>query len=504
MTMPIPTLSATGIQKLDELSNNAAKAGTLPPFVFGVTSASQELYFTAQGQLDYHDASSPPITPDSIFWICSQTKLIASVRTFHLPRSKSIFRSAGRPLTNRITTHTHLLQIAALQVIERGALSLTTPISLHIPAFAHAVVLQYPFKVASPAHAPLKPDSAVQVQHLLNHSSGLFYSLTIPDPPYAMQAGYTSAHDEKDPLGGFLKTITGNFPGIPLKFEPGSNWTYGWNSDILGFLVEAITGLKFDKYCQDNIFKPLNLRASFHLTPPLSADLVRLTFREPDGKIVPWADQTAILEHNPDKVFAHLGGVGLYTSLRDYLTLLRHILQVKEEKEGLPITDSRTAIITKRTAESLFEPTLTPAGSRSLDRFNMVKSGLQFSTGLALTGEDAPGGRRKGSGWCAYPITTSLNPPLHFNALPHVYSTRNPFEFMNADCRLWFVGGGWAGTSYFLDPTTGIAVVFGTQLVPPGEPEVTKLQEDLERAVYANLDFGLESKGEEEVPVAKL
>ncbi|KAF6748052.1 beta-lactamase [Ephemerocybe angulata] len=429
MSTPTPTLSAAGIQKLDELSNNAAKAGTLPPFVFGVTSASQELYFTAQGHLDYHDASSPAVTPDSIFWICSQTKLIAS--------------------------------IAAHQLIERGVLSLTTPISLHIPAFAHAVVLQYPFKVASPAHAPLKPESAVQVQHLLNHSSGLFYSLTIPDPPYAMQAGYTSAQDEKDPLGGFLKTITGNFPGIPLKFEPGSNWTYGWNSDILGFLVEAVTGLKFDKYCQDNIFKPLNLRASFHLTPPLSADLVRLTFREADGKIVPWADQTAILEHKPDKVFAHLGGVGLYTSMRDYLTLLRHILQVKE---GLPITDSRTAIIKQHTAESLFKPTLTPAGSRSLDRFNMVKSGLQFSTGLALTGEDAPGMRRKGSGWWA----------------------------------------GWAGTSYFLDPTTGIAVVFGTQLVPPGEPEVTKLQEDLERAVYANLDFGLGNKGEEEVPVAKL
>jgi hypothetical protein len=52
---------------------------------------------------------------------------------------------------------------------------------------------------------------------------------------------------------------------------------------------------------QENIFKPLGIRASFYLTPSLKDDLVRLTYRNPDGAIVPWADQVPILEHDPEK-----------------------------------------------------------------------------------------------------------------------------------------------------------------------------------------------------------
>ncbi|KAJ3527935.1 hypothetical protein NMY22_g9599 [Coprinellus aureogranulatus] len=278
-----------------------------------------------------------------------------------------------------------------------------------------------------------------------------------------MGRGYTGEHDREDRVGGFVRHIQGDFPGIPLKFEPGSSWTYGWSSDMLGFLVEAVTGLSFEQYCQENIFKPLGIRASFYLTPSLRADLVRLTFRDPDGKIVPWAGQTPIIEQDPEKVFAHLGGVGLYTSMRDYLTLLRHILRVKGalilllttcglvyyRPDDLPVQG--TPLLSQNAAESLFEPTLTPRGSSFLDRYIMVYKGLQFSTGLALMGEDVPGMRRKGSGW-------------------------------------W---GGWAGTQFFLDPTSGVAVVFGSQLVPPGDEKVVKLQRDLERTLYANLEYGV-------------
>ncbi|TEB26819.1 beta-lactamase [Coprinellus micaceus] len=412
MPSPLASLSAAGVKRLNEVIANAASAGDLPTFVFGATNLNQELYFNGHGPIDYHDAASPPAGPDSIYWICSMTKFIASVAT--------------------------------LQLIDRALLTLDTPVSKFLPQFSDSVILQYPFKVDKPAFKPLPVDKPVTVLNLLNHSSGLYYELKVPEPWYAMPIGYTGSHDKSNPLEGFFNKIRGDFPGIPLKFEPGTSWTYGYSCDILGFLVQAVTGLTFEQYCQENIFKPLGIRASFYLTPSLKDDLVRLTYRNPDGAIVPWADQVPILEHDPEKVFAHLGGVGLYTSMRNYLTLLRHILR---NKDDFPVRGAR--VLSRASAESLFHPTLTPRGSAFLDRFNMTHEGLQYSTGLALMGEDLPGMRKKGSGW-------------------------------------W---GGWAGTTFFLDPSSGIAVVFGSQMVPPGDEKVIKLQQDLERALYASLEY---------------
>jgi CubicO group peptidase (beta-lactamase class C family) len=84
-------------------------------------------------------------------------------------------------------------------------------------------------------------------------------------------------------------------------------------------------------------------------------------------------------------------------------------------------------------------------------------------------GEDLPGMRKKGSGWCAYYI-------LKYLILCELTGRLR-------------VGGGWAGTTFFLDPTSGIAVVFGSQMVPPGDEKVIKLQQDLERALYASLEY---------------
>lgn len=406
---PTPILTPAGIKRLNQISDEAAKNPNLPPFVFGVTNADRELYFTAQGRLDYHDPTSPPLTPSSIFWICSMTKFIAS--------------------------------IATLQLIDKNLLTLSTPISQFLPQFTHPVVLNPPLKAPSPTFKPAA--QPITVAHLLNHSSGLYYSLHVPKPVYALQEGYTRRLKRGEGVQEFVKIIQGDFLSVPLKFEPGSNWTYGYSSDILGFLVEAVSGLSFEEYCQQNIFKPLSLTASFLLTPLLKDNLVRLIFRNPDESIVPWADQTRITEQDYEKVHAYLGGIGIYTSLQDYLTLLRHILLIKDGRRH------DTPLLSHRAVESLFLPTLTPQGAASLDRFDMTQKNLQYSTGLALTGDETPGMRRKGSGF-------------------------------------W---GGWAGTSFFLDPETGIAVVFGTQLVPPGDRHVAKLNRELERALYAHLEL---------------
>jgi len=96
---------------------------------------------------------------------------------------------------------------------------------------------------------------------------------------------------------------------------------------------------------QEHIFEPLGIRASFYIRPDLQRRIVNLAFREEDRKLSPWDDQVEIIERDEKKrrnslnsyhrvlnsslsVRVLLGGVGVYTSMRDYLTILRHVLQL--------------------------------------------------------------------------------------------------------------------------------------------------------------------------------
>jgi len=108
----------------------------------------------------------------------------------------------------------------------------------------------------------------------------------------------------------------------------------------------------------------------------------------------------------------------------------------------------------------LFKPSLTEKAAASIAYF----PDSQWSVGLCLAKNDWPGRRKKGSGYC--------------RLLP----------YHDSDISLTHAKGwGWAGTYYFLDPTTGIAVVFGTQVVPPIDTETVKLWEEVEKVIYAGL-----------------
>lgn len=103
----------------------------------------------------------------------------------------------------------------------------------------------------------------------------------------------------------------------------------------------------YTTHSQENIFKPLGMGSTFYRTPEVEAKILKLSFRR-DGKLEPWSGQSEIIEQDPSKgqellncqqpdsltkkillVSLFLGGVGLYSSLRDYLTFLRHILQLR-------------------------------------------------------------------------------------------------------------------------------------------------------------------------------
>ncbi|PPQ75927.1 hypothetical protein CVT26_006379 [Gymnopilus dilepis] len=402
------TLSSQGKQDLDNYINELLAAKRLPGFILGVSNTEEEIYFHGGGLRIVNDDASGQVNPDSVFWVCSETKLVT--------------------------------YIAALKLIEQGKLSKDTLVADYLPQLSNPVILddvQNP-KNFKPATTP------IAVKHLLNHSSGLFYPLP---PDGSLNDGYTNKemHAAEDPYAAWFKTIQGDLPGVPLKFEPGTDFAYGLSADVLGFVIEKVTGQSLEQVFQENIFKPLGMTSSsFYLTPNLRERLVNLTWREKDGTLVPFAGQVRIIEQDPAKVKLHLGGVGLYSTERDWLKLLRHILQIKTGKAV------SNPILKKETVEEIWVPSLPETGEKTMSAFTDLPNwgpNTQFGTAMGLITKDWPNRRKKGTGF-------------------------------------W---SGWAGLEFFVDPGSGIALAFGIQILPWGDQELWKAWPKLESLVYSAL-----------------
>ncbi|KJA17769.1 hypothetical protein HYPSUDRAFT_191742 [Hypholoma sublateritium FD-334 SS-4] len=404
-------LTQSGKTALDNIADNLTAEKTLPGFVIGATNAEEEIYFNSGGYKTLNDPTSGKIDQDAVLWICSMTKFV---------------------------TH-----IAALQLLEQGKLELDTPVSQYFPQLSNPIVLDDVMS-QNPTFKPA--NNIIRVKHLLNFTSGLFYQFTM-DFGISLPPPYSREHDMNDPHSQFFSILQGELPGIPLQFEPGTNFAYGYSSDVLGFIVEKISGKTLEEYMKENIFKPLDINASFFLTPELKDRLFPLYFREQDGELHLWDNQPMpdTLEHDPTKVSRLLGGVGLYTSLRDYLKLLRHILQIYGDKATNPI-------LKQDTVKAMFVGTLDEVASKGLTTIlGLPPKSLSWSNALATCEADYPGGRKKGSAF-------------------------------------W---SGWAGTHFFIDPATGIAVVYGSQIASlqggPFDTSLLKGRDAFEETLYANL-----------------
>ncbi|CAA7269891.1 unnamed protein product [Cyclocybe aegerita] len=142
----------------------------------------------------------------------------------------------------------------------------------------------------------------MKIAHLLNFSSGLYYPIkedivfVIPEP-YA-----TTYNQNEDVHERFFNVLKGPYPAIPLQFEPGTDFTYGWSSDILDFIVEKLSGKTLEVYCQENMSGPLGLTTSFYLTPEIKEKLIPLTYgNQQTGSFEPWAEQMKLIQMDPGK-----------------------------------------------------------------------------------------------------------------------------------------------------------------------------------------------------------
>ena len=250
------------------------------------------------GKIVYHKAfgysdleNRKPMRKDDIFRIASMTKPIVSV--------------------------------AAMMLVEEGLMSLDDPVSKYIPEFKETGVLEK-YNAADTTYVIGKPRSQVTVRHLLNQTSGIGYAQIGSPEANAIYAKNRINGGIGTPYSTLKETIP-RLARLPLFHQPGEKYLYGLNTDVLGYLIEVVSGKNLDRFLAERIFVPLGMKDTHFYLPAGKKDrLVQLYKQGPDGKVVLQEPVTGLNgEFQRDFPLAangtyYSGGAGLSSTALDY------------------------------------------------------------------------------------------------------------------------------------------------------------------------------------------
>lgn len=219
--------------------------------------------------------------------------------------SDSIFRIYS--MTKPITT------LAVMMLYEEGKLQLTDPVARHLPAFENV-------RVAGPGGALVAPARPMTVQMLMTHSSGLTYGVfgdTLVDRQYRDTEVMTSPD---------LDTFIERLGQIPLQYQPGTRFHYGVSTDVLGALVEAVSGQTLGEFFSTRIFQPLQMNDTFFQVPA-----EKLPRFGTNHTFNPRSGQLEVSDRPADSNFVNRqtfesGGGGLLSTAEDYMRFSQMVL----------------------------------------------------------------------------------------------------------------------------------------------------------------------------------
>ena len=383
------------LSRVDAALRSAVDAGEVPGVVAMAATDRGLLYEGAFGHRVRGGVEA--MTPDTVFRIASMTKAITS--------------------------------IAAMQLVEQGKLALEAPVPDIDPTIGAPRVLEGFDAAGAPRLRPAK--RPITLRHLLTHTAGFAYDMWNPAlGRYLQSAGL--------PLrsSGRVASIR-----MPLLFDPGERWEYGINTDWVGRLVEAASGLPLDVYFRERLFGPLGMVDSgFVTTEAQRARQARLHQREPDGTLVPQP-----LEPPATAAEFWSGGGPLYSTGRDYLQLLQMLLHGGQWNGARVLRPETVALMHANHTGDLpagVMRTARPEMSNDVDLFPGTR--VRWGLGYMLNLDPGPSGRSAG--------TVS-----------------------------W---GGIYNTYYWLDPGRRVAGVILTQILPFADARVLGLYGRFERAIY--------------------
>jgi len=203
--------------------------------------------------------------------------------------------------------------VTVLTLIEEGRLALEDPVSLYLPELANLKVA-----VGGTASAPqlVAARRPITIRHLLTHTSGFCYGFFDEEPWRTLYA------DAKLDDSRSLSEYVAKAAKLPLKHQPGEAWAYGISMDILGAVVEKVTGQPLETVMRERIFSPLGLKDT-GFTPPPRARRAQMHARNAEGRLVEVPRPSGL--DNFAGTFASPGG-GLHSTLRDYARFAQMLL----------------------------------------------------------------------------------------------------------------------------------------------------------------------------------
>jgi len=393
---------ATRLARIGAYLQRYLDDGLLPGYLLAVTRYGRVAYLATGGW--QHVEDRVPLRTDSLFRIYSMTKPITTV--------------------------------AAMMLYEQGRFELSTPVSRFIPAFADVRVYA--------GGSDLKPLSVpatepMRMGHLLTHTSGLTYGFHRTHPVDAL---YRAAGLEWGyPADVDLASACDIWAGLPLLYQPGAEWAYSVATDVLGRVVEVLSGQTLEEYFAEHILGPLGMAdTSFGVPAAKTARLARLYLAAPGGGIV--AGDTLGAEPLQRTLFS--GGGGLVSCAHDYHRFSQ-LLRRGGELDGVRLLGPRTLAYMTRNH--------LPGGA-DLDQF-----------GRPVFAETPLRGVGFGLGFSV------VIDPVRAGTLG------------NAGEYGW---GGAASTAFFIDPVEQTTLLFFTQLLPSSTlPLRTYLRQLVNQALVA-------------------
>ncbi|MEY2918563.1 MAG: hypothetical protein RIS73_2277 [Bacteroidota bacterium] len=392
---PNASINYNQLSGIDDLMNSYINKNWLTGEVTIIIKDNQLIQYKGYG---YADADSKkPMPNDAIFRIMSQTKAITS--------------------------------IGIMKLYEQGKFLLDEPIANFIPAFKNPVVLDK-FNNADTSYTSIPAKRDITFRDLLTHTSGIDYAgIGSQD----MKSIYAKAGIPSG-LGFFNTNLLEKMnvlAKLPLKNQPGEKFLYGLNADLLGCLIEIISGTNLDEYLRKNIFEPLGMKDTYFNVPVAKASRMPTVYTENDKhEIIKWGHDFRNID--PDyplmntKYFS--GGAGLSSTAFDYAIFLQMLLNGGKYNGN--------QILAPRTVEIIL------------------------------------------SGQLDFSVSGTNNFGLGFEITTEKTATRLP---RNAGSFAW---GGYFGTTYWADPKANLICLIMTQQSPNTHADIAK---KMEAILYSSL-----------------
>ena len=363
-------MSTSRLGRITPVMQGYVDNGKIPCALTMIARRGKLVHFEKFGMQDI--AAAKPVEFDTIFRLYSMTKPITS--------------------------------IAVMMLYEEGHFQLTTPISEFVPYFKNMKVY------TEDGRAIVDAEREVTIKHLLTHTTGLIYESDREDHPIDQQ------YEDADLYGGDLANMIQKLGDIPLIHQPGTAWKYGMSTDVLGYLVEVVSGLPFATFLRTRIFDPLGMHDTGFSVKVENADRYSKVYEfAEDGNL---QQIEKVHAATGPLSFFHSGGGGLQSTAADYLRFCQMVLN-GGELDGV-------RLLGRKTAEFVTMSHVPP------DWLAPKRTGTGFGLGFSVVTNVADTHTIGSLGTCSW--------------------------------------GGMASTTFWIDPVEELIGVFMTQLVGADSP----------------------------------